>query len=163
MKVLFATLISFMIGMLFALVCTKSDAAICMTQTTDGQTAFLYEPDAKTGKITPTAYVFAATATMNQCKITSVTVRNTVTETYVIPNPQNACEKSAVLACEPSFGGLPICTTNNFANFCGFCLVTTKPSNGMGDVTIRYINGQVYDGSKTANDISSCPNTQLIN
>lgn len=162
MRLLFSIIFSFMLGMLFALVSTDTRAAICMTQTTDGQTAFLYKPDPKTGKITPTAYIFAATKTIDQCKITSVTVRKEIVETYVVPNPQTACEKSAVLACEPSFGGLPICTTNNFANFCGFCLLTTKASDGMGDVTLRYINGQVYSGDKSTPDGAiSCPNTQL--
>lgn len=151
------------VSALFALLSAQAHAALCVTTTSDGQTAFLYEPDKVTGKITPQAYVFAATKTMNQCKITSVMVRKEIVETYVIPNPQTACEKSAVLACEPSFGGLPICTTNNFANFCGFCLVTTKATDGMGDVTIRYVNGQVYDGSKSVADGTiACPNPALL-
>lgn len=149
------------ISALLTLLSAQAYAALCATTTSDGQTAFLYQPD-KAGKITPQAYVFAATKTMNQCKITSVTVRNEIVETYVVPNPQNACEKSAVLACEPSFGGLPICTTNNFANFCGFCLLTTKVNDQ--DVTLRYINGQVYDGSKAvdAGSAVACPNPALL-
>ena len=144
----------------------SAHAALCVTTTTDGQTAFLYKPDAVTGLITPTAYVFAATKTIDPCKITSVIVRKEIVQTYVVPNPQNSCEKSAVLACEPSFGGLPICTTNNFQNFCGFCLVTTKAVDGMGDVTLRYINGQMYDGSKSIADgvgtAVACPRNELI-
>lgn len=143
---------------------SAAHAALCATTTSDGQPAFLYKPDAKTGKITPTAYIFGVTKTLAPCSVSTVTIRKEIVETYVIPNPQNACEKSATLACEPSFGGSPICTTNNFQNFCGFCLVTTKAADDTGDVTIRYINGQVYDGTKvTGVGSTACPAPALLN
>lgn len=149
------------VSALLALTSCNVSAALCITNTSDGQTAFLFKPD-KTGKVTPTKYVFELVSNLTPCKVNPVTVRKEIVETYVIPNPQNACEKSAVLACDPSFGGLPVCTTNNFANFCGFCLLTTKVNEQ--DVTIRYINGQVYDGSKAVADSTAiaCPNPDLL-
>lgn len=149
------------VSALLALLSAQAYAALCATTTSDGQTAFLFKPDT-TGKVTPTKYVFELVSNLSPCKVNPVTVRKEIVETYVIPNPQNACEKSAALACEPSFGGQPICTTNNFANFCGFCLLSTKVNDQ--DVTLRYINGQVYDGSKAvdAGSAVACPNPALL-
>lgn len=89
-------------------------------------------------------------------------VKREVFEDLVVKNPVNACERSAINACEPSFGGLPVCNTNNFENFCGFCLVTTKDEINDTLVTKRYINGIIYDGSKSVNEAISCPKPTLL-
>ena len=152
-------LMNILLGLIVLLFATPSHAILCKTITSDGLQAFMFQPD-KTGVVRPTKTVSGTVAALKECALKEVTVVKEVFETRVVPNPITACEKSAVAACEPSFGGLPICTTNNFANFCGFCLLTTKQNND--DVTLRYINGQVYDGTKSIVEVSSCPNPSLL-
>lgn len=129
----------------------SASAELCKSMTESGEVIFKFAGNKKTNTVCQIV-----------AKIKDCPTPTPVVSEYKIPNPQNACEKSAVLACEPSFGGLPICTTNNFANFCGFCLVTTRATEGMGDVTVRYINGQVYDGSKIKDSVISCPSPALL-
>jgi hypothetical protein len=133
-----------------------ANAALCKTITMDGKTAFMF----KSNK--PTKTLSGTVANLPLCsEQPAVIVRKEIIEEYSIPNPQNACERSAQLSCEPSFGGLPICTTNNFQNFCGFCLVTTATANGF-DTTLRYINGLVYDGNKSVKNVVTCPQPDLL-
>lgn len=126
----------------------SAQAKLCSFKLADGKSAF--------------KFVGTPTKTMGSVSVVAILAcKDTATSTpYATPNPQNDCEKAAVLSCEPSFGGLPICTTNNFANFCGFCFVTTKVNSE--DVTLRYINGQVYDGSKSLSNTVSCPAPKLV-
>jgi hypothetical protein len=136
---------------------TVGYAALCKTMTMEGKPVFMFKADK------PTKTLSGTVANLLLCpEQPAVIVRKEIIQEYVVTNPQNTCERSAQLACEPSFGGLPICTTNNLANFCGFCLVTTKSVEGMGDVTLRYINGAVYDGSKSINNVATCPNPNLL-
>ena len=121
-------------------------AALCSTTTTDGQTAFLFKPNPK-GLIIATKTLAGTVATLPKCAVTEVKVFKEIVETYVVPNPVNDCERQAVLACEPSFKGLPIGNVSGLNGYCGFVFLTTK-TNGE-DITIRYLNGQVYNGSKS--------------
>ncbi len=126
---------------------TNTYAALCKTTTDTGLTAFMFKPDTK-GKVTPTATLSGTVASLPACAVTEIKVRKEVVETYVIPNPQNACERSAVAVCEPSFGGLPIGNVSGLKGYCGFVLLTTTSANEQ-DTTVRYLNGKVYDGTKS--------------
>lgn len=136
---------------------TTGYAALCKTMTMEGKPVFMFKADK------PTKTLGGTVANLPLCPEQPVViVRKEIVQEYVIPNPQNACERSAKLSCEPSFGGLPICTTNNFQNYCGFCLVTTKPAEGEEATTLRYINGSVYDGSKSIDNVVTCPQPALL-
>ena len=126
---------------------TSVEAKLCKTVTTDGKVAFMFVDNK------PTKTLSGTVSKLANCP--------QEVEQLKLANPINACERSAQISCEPSFGGLPICTTNNFENFCGFCLVTTKQVNAYGESTVRYINGVIYDGSKLVGDAIACPNKDL--
>lgn len=134
---------------LFALTTLTVEAKLCKTTTSDGQTAFLFEPNTK-GLVVPTKTLTGTVTALAQCKVTEVKVVKEIVETYVVPNPINICEQQAVLVCEPSFKGLPIGDVSSLKNYCGFMLYTTKV-NGE-DTTLRYLNGQVYSGQKSADE-----------
>lgn len=144
--VLMAALTWIAIG--FALVqCTAAHAALCKTTTSNGQAAFMFKPDAK-GSIKPMVYLGGKVATLPQCLVTQVIIERIVYEDYQAPNPVNDCERQAVLACDPSFKGLPIGNVGNMRGYCGFVFLTTKVNSE--DTTIRYVNGAVYDGHSFA-------------
>jgi len=116
----------------------EAQANLCATKTADGKTAFMYINNAK-----PLAYLAATVKNLPACK----TNANVTVEAYKVPNPVNECEKQAVLACEPSFKGLPVGHLSEMEHFCGFVFVTTQQGDN-SESMVRYVNGQPYDGTK---------------
>lgn len=140
----------------FSISCNTAHSKMCKTMTADGKPVFMWAKD-KNGRDMITKNVSGRIATMQLCpEEAPVIVRKEIVEEYKIPNPQTQCEKAAVLSCDPSWGGLPVCTTGNLANFCGFCFVSTTDVNGHNVVT-RYLNGAPYDGSKMVEGVQRCP------
>lgn len=135
----------------FSISCNTAHAKLCKTLTKDGKPAFMFVNNK------PTKTLSGTVEKLSLCPEQPVEiVRKEVVETYTIPNPQTHCEKAAVASCDPSWGGLPVCTTGNLANFCGFCFVSTTDVNGHNVVT-RYLNGAPYDGSKMVEGVKRCP------
>ncbi len=135
----------------FSISCNTANAKLCKTITTDGKVAFMFVNDK------PTKTLSGTVEKLSLCPEAPVEiVRKQVVEEYTVPNPVTTCEKAAVLSCDPEWGGLPVCTTGNLANFCGFCFVSTTDVNGHNTVT-RYLNGAPYDGSKIVEGVKKCP------
>ena len=138
--------------LVLCLIPLTTDAALCKTITKDGKQVFMFKANK------PTKTLSGTVATLPLCpELTPEIVRKIVTEEYKQSNPVNDCERTAINVCEPSFGGVPLCTTNNFEGFCGFCLVTTRDNPNDELKTLRYLNGQLYDGSKINGETISCP------
>lgn len=133
-----------------------AEAKLCKTFDRTGDQVFKFVGDR------PTKTLGGTVSLLTVCPDEFVEVRKEVVQELLVKNPVNACERSAINACEPSFGGLPVCNTNNFENFCGFCLVTTQSEINDTLVTKRYINGLIYDGSKAIGETIACPNPALL-
>lgn len=133
-------------------------AKLCKTMTVDGKVAFMFVNNV------PTKTLSGTVSLLSLCPeqpvqivyktvevIVPVEVTVPVYRSYEETSPRNKCEEVAKTSCDPAFGGLPLCNSNNFTSFCGFCFVATQ-----GKVE-RYINGTLYEGSKVTNGVTSCP------
>lgn len=95
----------------------------------------------------PTLNLSGKVATVKPCNAEGLQVEtNTVTA---------SCMDQAQKACHPHWGAIPIYATPP-ADACSFYYLTTKDSNG-DSTTLRYLNGQIFDGSQSVNGEPVCP------
>jgi hypothetical protein len=134
------------------LVSLQAEAKMCKWLDEEGNWNFSFVNDKPTKTISGTVSTMALCPEPPPVKVTKI-----IYEEYIEPNPINACQRSAQLACDPSFGGLPIGDLSEVPE-CGYVLVSTQDQiNAQGGV-VRYLHGAPYSGLKVdPNRNQFCP------
>lgn len=108
-------------------------AAICFVDADNGVRYYRMKGD-------KTAYLSARADAIKPCNQEGLSFQ---------PNQATAqCVKQALIACDPSFGALPVYGSDQLpVRTPYFYYINTQDSNGELHL-LRYLNGQIYDASK---------------
>lgn len=134
---------------------TTAKAVLCTVVTTQGKTVFMFRGGVATKTVAGTV------AKLLPCKnIGTIEVRKEIVTEYVVPNPQNDCERTAAKVCDTQYGGIRLLTNPTSNPTTGeaqhSCLGLTISSGITTETSALYYAFPVlYSGMKAREDGST--------